>query len=584
MAYGNTRFTKTDLFVKSSVADLQDPVFLTFDVDFWPIMEQFPAYDGFHNSALLRLQPGSIPNTDHSDPSTISPYMGNVFGNDPYGTTVNQNSPYRVTEFFAYDWLKTYYGNNYAGLLRNKPDPAEALKKMIIELMDIQDAPWYFQSISGIPDLWKQAHRVKEGNMKTTLTFNCLESIRQPLTLIAENYRWAVYDEERLSYRLPENLRWFDMDIKLIEARNLVDHANTRSIIPIGNSRPGLDLFVRDSEGNVTKGIKITSFKCKMCEFDFSDFLSGGGTQNEFSIVTPEKPFTPSFKVNVGWVIHEEMDDENIELMRQSNLVVGALNAINRRISNTLSSINNLPNSVVGSITNRIQTTIEKAALGNVYNPLSLNGISGAINQFGAALTGRIPPVGPTSAPLTGTKIYPDPQKPGRIGGDEIGDMYPEPPRPTKITRDDLPDIYTQPEPPAQVGIDTLGDAYPEVEAPAQFVPIDVYPEPEPPTPVFGGDLGDIYPEAEQPAPVAGGDLGDSYEDPAPPDPIAGDDLGDIYPVPDAPAPVAGGDLGDSYEDPDPPAPVAGGDLGDIYPEPEQPTPISGGDLGDVYP
>lgn len=478
MAYGNSTFTKTDLFVKSSVSDIQDPVYLTFDVNFWPVMELFPAYDGFHNSPLLRMPPGSIPDSQHTDPTAISPYMGNVFGNDPYGATANQNSPYRVTEFLAYDWLKTYYGPNYKELLRNKPSPASALRQMIIDLMDVQDSPWFFQSIAGIPDLWKQAHRVKEGNMKAALTFNCLESVRQPMTSIAQNYRWAVYDEDRLSYRLPDNLRWFDMEIRLLEARNIVDHVSRNSFLGLGGNN-GIEFFVRDSEGNITQGIKIISFKCKMCEFDFSDFLSGGGTQNEFSVVTPDKPFTPSFKVNVGWVINERMSDEDIELMRQSHLVVGALNALNRRLSNTLSAINNLPNSMVGSITNRIQTTIEKAALGNVYDPLSLNGISGAINQFGAALTGRVSPVGPSPAPLTGSRTYPDPVPPRTVKSDALGDIYPEPGRPTRIVGGDLPDIYDEPLPPTPVGANGLGD---------------IYEEPEPPTPISGGDLGDVYP------------------------------------------------------------------------------------------
>ena len=59
MALFNPRLTKTNQFIKSSYKDLQDPVFLTFDVDFFPVSEEFPRGDGLYNSSLLRIPPGS---------------------------------------------------------------------------------------------------------------------------------------------------------------------------------------------------------------------------------------------------------------------------------------------------------------------------------------------------------------------------------------------------------------------------------------------------------------------------------------------------------------------------------------------
>jgi len=577
---GNRRSTKADLFVKSAATDLQDPTFLTFELDFFPVPEEYPRYDGLMNSSLLP-----------SDQSWFSAYSNNVATPDTAGYFTGSNGngfpqieddQYRKVEFSAYEWLLSYYGANYGKMLNQKtPHPAQALIKMAKELSVIQDAPWYFQSIGGVNDLWKMAHRVGQGDINTTLTVNCLESIRRPLTTIAENYRWAVYDQERLSYRLPENLRWFDMTVSLVEGRYLVDHVGPFPFLQFGQSN-NVKLFEYNSDNKLTRGLKVTTFKCKMCEFDFSDFLSGGGAQTDYTAYIQEnKPFYPSFKINVGWVIHEEVDFEDAELMRQNGIFTGALNAINNRLTRILSSAKNLPNAIAGSVLNQVQTTIDKAALGNVYNPNSLNGLAGAISQFGAAATGRIPPVGPGSASLVNDRVYTD--EPIRtVGPNGLGDAYPEPGRPPQVGRDDIGDAYPEPVRSAPIpGGSTGTDIYPEPDPQVNISDGDlgdVYPD-EPPA--IAGDLGDVYPEPDQPNPVSDGDLGDVYPAPAQPNPVSDGDLGDIYT--DEPPTIAG-DLGDVYPAPDQPNPVSDGDLGDIYPAPAQPNPVSDGDLGDVYP
>jgi hypothetical protein len=409
MAYGNPFLTKADLFIKSSVADFQDPSFLTFVVDFFPVREQYPRNDGFYNDNLL-MAPASVFSTDSAiDLSRHS--------RDP----INTDNPNAIVEYSTYDWLGDYYGSNYNQLIGDgTPHPQDAMLRFITGIKNIQSSPWYFQSVSGINQLWKTTHRVKEGDKKdSTLTFSCLESIKQPLTEIAENYRYAIYDAERLSYRVPDNLRWFDMTIHLIEVRDIRDYGQ-QSALNVLFSDPANDLFTRDGSGRTTGGLKVVRFRCKMCEFDFSDFFS----DEQFYTYTTEKPFSPSFKIKVGWVVQDEVALSDADDMRQDNILTGAFNALSNRLSNVLRSLNRLPANIIGSVANDIQTRVEGLALGNAYDGGGLNGISNAINQFGASITGRKAPVGPSFADLTKSKIYESQGKPPIVRNGDLGDVY----------------------------------------------------------------------------------------------------------------------------------------------------------------
>ena len=410
MAYGNLLLTKADAFIKSSLADFQDPVFLTFTIDFFPTRETYPFNDGLYNDNLLMAPMSVFKGTGDADLLR-------------YSRSSSEFNPNKMVEYSAYDWLSDYYGTNYRksrGTLGGNPHPKDAMISVVKGLLRLQSSPWYFQSITGISSLWGANHRIKEGNKKSGISISCLESIRQPLTDIAENYRYAVYDEDRLAYRLPENLRWFDMEIHLVESRHIVDHgAKSAGIFSIFRNTSN-DLFQKKN-GKVTNGLKVIRFRCKMCEFDFSEFL---GTVNETKSYIEDKAFSPSFKINVGWVEQSEVLLDDGDDIRRSNILTGAFNALTNRLSNVLSSLERLPGSILGSITNDIQTRLEGLALGNVYETGGLNGISNAINGFGASITGRRAPVGPNFADLTKSKVYETPGQPKTIRSGDIGDIY----------------------------------------------------------------------------------------------------------------------------------------------------------------
>jgi hypothetical protein len=600
MALFNPRLTKTNQFVKSSFKDLQDPVFLTFDVDFFPVAEQFPRYDGLQNNNLLRMPWGST-----AAQLMVQDSKGRV------GFTGGDN-PNNEVEYGAYDWLHDYYGSKYtAGQLnRSQPHPGTALGRVIGGLAALQSSPWYFQSVSGVGDLWKQSQRVKEGNMKATLTFSCLESIRQPLTDIAENYRYAVYDSDRLSYRLPDNLRWFDMDIRLLEGRNLTDNKEASGPFSVFKSifrDNSLDLFVKDSFGTVVSGIKVIKFKCKMCEFDFNDFLTGTGGTGDFSAVIPDSPFKPTFKVNVGWVIQEEVLDEDVEDIRQSNLLTGVFDALSNKLSSTLSNIASIPGELIDATTNRLQTKLEGLALGNIYTGAGFTTLNRRINDLQADaldfVSGRSSPVGPNNRFKIGDNALTPANPAKKVETGELGSSY-EKPGPPKGTPEigDTPGYSAQPasqvnnidntyEPPARQEEQTFGGAvYTEDLQVEDVQDIGLSYNPPPATPAQSGEIDDTYQEqltvspiatigkAYQTQPVVGpvGDIGDLYADQ--PDPAQVSDLGDTYPDEAGPAQVS--DLGDTY--PDQPKPNAVGSLGDSYPEERGPAQV--GNIGNTYP
>lgn len=570
MAKGIEEIKKTNLFIKSSVDDFQDPVFLTFRIDFFPPAEQYPKFDGLTNSSLLR------------DPAL------EVVSED---TTIRPNNQNEVVEYSTETWLNEYYrGYPFtAGM-----DPRLALKQFKVKLKQVQDSPWYFQSIQGIGDLWKSMHKVKEGNQKTTLIVNCMDSIKQPLTEMAENYRYAIYDQERLAYRVPENLRWFDMVIDLVEIRDIVDRSGQ---------------FYRTDGNDLISGLRVVQFRCKMCEFDFSGFM--GGSQSDHKTSTEEKSFAPSFNINVGWVIQEPVSLSEAHAFRQMGMFSGALDSLNSSITRFMQTATRLPGAIVGSVLNEIQTIVETKVIGNAYE--GFNEFMTDFNNVSGNLTGRNPVVGPPLVSNLNEDVYPDQptgapvtsigsaygEKPVTPVVAAIGDLYPTvlPGPPVANMGDLYPDEVTQevqtmgdiyPTDPPGLPVNEIGDIYPtEPPAPTASNIGDVYPD-EPPTP-SSSTVGGVYPTEPPPPQVA--DMGDLYQDQVTPQVS---DIGDVYP--DEPLPPAISDMGDAY--PIDPVTDQIAEIGDVYPGepvspsvseigdayPTDPTPVESSEIGNAYP
>lgn len=370
MAVPLNEVKKTNLFIKSSTNDFQDPVFLTFRLDFFPPPELYPKYDGLTNSALLR------------DPINQKNYDAKT---GDLEQTLFKDNPNSLVELDTETWLSEYYYGIHQSM---NPNPVKAIQTFKTRLREIQDSPWYIQSIQGIGDLWKSMHNIKKGHQKTTLVFNAIDSIKQPLTEMAEAYRHAIYDAERLSYRVPDNLRWFDMVIDLIEVRDIADYSG--------------DFYVTENDGTISSGLRVIQFRCKMCEFDFSEYL--GGSQSDHKISTEDKPFGASFKVNVGWVIQEPVSLTDARGFREMGMFSGALDSLNSKLSRFLTNATRLPGQLVGSVLNEIQTTIENKAMGNVYT--GVDRFLTKMNNLSGNILGRTPSVGPPPLPVGKQNVY----------------------------------------------------------------------------------------------------------------------------------------------------------------------------------
>lgn len=264
--------TKHENFKKGVFMDpFDEPTYLTFAIDFNFEATSFAEIEGpdyfLHASPLFKNAKG----TANDDPNSAQSFLINR------GYTAQANA------------MKTF---------------KEILKYLTF------NAPWYFNSISGLNTLWKNATNVKGGSKSlgtpARIDVTTLEAVDLRMTEIADLYRNSVYDKFYMRSRVPDNLRWFNMDIYIAEFRNLryrlpgvaqgvaqfagVNTAALGSIIGSGNQLAN----VMDQYGYI-------KFKCSMCEFDFSESFPtvnaiGGGSASMA---------TSKFGINIGFFEEE---------------------------------------------------------------------------------------------------------------------------------------------------------------------------------------------------------------------------------------------------------------------------------------
>ena len=194
-------------------------------------------------------------------------------------------------------------------LARGHSDKANQLavfRKLLKYLRD--DTPWYFQEVQGLDKLWAKATNMKEPMKGGEITISTLEAVDLRITELADLYRNSVYDKQYMRERVPDNLRWFSMDIWIAEFRNL------RNTLPpllnlgstLNSSGPNLaGLAGAGNElGNVLDNFGYIKLKCRQCEFDFSDSFPGGSTMKIGSNGREQEK--SSFKIKIGW-----MEEEN---------------------------------------------------------------------------------------------------------------------------------------------------------------------------------------------------------------------------------------------------------------------------------
>jgi hypothetical protein len=180
------------------------------------------------------------------------------------------------------------------------------------------DAPWYFQEISGLDVMWKAGTNIAGGYKAkdATIKVSTLEAVDLRMTELAALYRNAVYDLAYMRERVPDNLRWFSMDVYVAEARNL------RYRIPGVGQNVARALGVNTGAlGNIAGGGNVLSnvleqygymkFRCRQCEFDFSGTFAGGSSLNVSTTNTPAKN---EFSIKVGYFEEESRYADGSEI------------------------------------------------------------------------------------------------------------------------------------------------------------------------------------------------------------------------------------------------------------------------------
>lgn len=235
----------------------EDPTFLTFSIDFRLDLSLFEDSIGLHQSPLFNEEEGSA--------------------------------------FSAMNYL----------INREFVPEAVRLKKFKDILKYItENAPWYYQSISGLKNLWK-ANTNMEQNYKgkdAVLTIETLEALDLKISYLADLYRKSIYDGVFMREIIPDNLRYFAMDIYVSEFRNLRTLTETAVFNNIITNKTteklatqGLDLL-RGASDYFENNASFIRYECRFCEFDFSESMPG---QDTYSVHNPEMGAN-SFKIKVG--------------------------------------------------------------------------------------------------------------------------------------------------------------------------------------------------------------------------------------------------------------------------------------------
>ena len=262
---------------------------------------------------------------------------------------------------------------------RGHADKAHGMKvfKNILSYLTF-DAPWYFQSISGLGAMWKGATDIESGwkGKSAIITVDTLEAVDLRINELADIYRNAVYDKIHMRERVPDNLRWFSMDIYVAEVRNLRYRIpgvgqNTANLLGINTGILGNIVGGGNILSNVLKQYGYIKFRCRQCEFDFSDTFAGGSGKLE---VTPKNtPATNSFKINIGFFEEESTYADGSKLfddhIKSELHNPWSARNVGTNVQNTASFLSGLP--VIGESIQNAGESVQNALaqIGGLINP-----------------------------------------------------------------------------------------------------------------------------------------------------------------------------------------------------------------------
>lgn len=299
------------------------------------------------------------------------------------------------------------------------PNRAKMLRTFKENLRYInKETPWYFQTISGLNDIWKiefgENFNPFRGKDKV-LEITCLESIDLRITALADLYRKATFDTKFMRALLPENLRWFTVRVQLAEMRSFqkikstIDRLNPTLI----NQNPNLEDFggiqgldngefasssavknlghtsLEPEIENMDNLISLMEFHLGHCTFDFWESFP---SDKEISMNGDMDPAKQKFKIIVGH-IKEQHSYKLLDLVlkdgvgqegqgsaqsipdydkafnnKSDNILKNTLNGISSSLQDKLNQIAGVPANLISRGVNAASSAITSAQLGNVYD------------------------------------------------------------------------------------------------------------------------------------------------------------------------------------------------------------------------
>jgi hypothetical protein len=275
------------------------------------------------------------------------------------------------------------------------PNRADALEEFRLMLQYInKNAPWFFQSVEGVADLWR-IDPEEFNNMRAkgrTLKFNCLESIDLRITALADLYRKATFDAKYMRDLLPENLKWFTLKLQVAEMRAFQRIAaaarQERIATAVANRNQNVSSVSGESVLNtvslqfedVPNLISIMEFNLSHCHFDFSESFP---TDNTISMGGDMNMAKQSFKIHVHKIIEK---NEYVPLkLKLSDKVKGG--------GDSDSKITNVQGGRFGSDPNIPKDAVSD--LGQAFTPRPFNQVSSAIANLQLSLQREIERLGP---------------------------------------------------------------------------------------------------------------------------------------------------------------------------------------------
>jgi hypothetical protein len=319
----------------------QDPTYLSFHVEFF-YADDIPSPDTAASAHSYYVTDDFLVH-EFSHNGLFQPPKYNIGAGTGAQASANTstNSPNLVSKPNVGDYNFTDSAEDYLYAIGavNKLASLRSFKRMLYSLQ--KDTPWYFQKITGGESLYTLDPKIntkKDG----VLTFECLESIDQRVSLLADLYRLSAWDFERHREVLPYNLRTFKMRIHVFEMRNFNTYSgtianfikNTGSVAyesqlkayweltdaqrqdilnPITNQGLGGNSRARGAGGNQNGGnptayvdltsafnaISVRTYELSHCEFDF--YSTAPNYLSELTVgEVPMANFT--FKIKYGTV------------------------------------------------------------------------------------------------------------------------------------------------------------------------------------------------------------------------------------------------------------------------------------------